>query len=249
MEKYIKIAIVGASENKWPKEKIPVVRQKIEQILSTKPTQRFPEINDYIPFNDIILVSGGCPKGEFRWYCHDDNRWLAKDESPEKEHLWEGHKVLQYYFEGGVDTLAEISADREGIQKDIKRPEVHQWHNRTISWSQREECTNIIHGDDRDGFAHRHFGYQTRNIQIAEACDILYCISPKCLDVDKHDEYGNMLDSVTKNPIVVQDKNGSSWLPICQKCKGSGVVWNGGRFTLFYLQKNFPQKKGIEVVI
>ncbi len=62
---------------------------------------------------------------------------------------------------GGVDIWAEGIAKNLEIQTEIYPAEVHQW-------------TDEI---DIDGIKWK--GFRSRNIQIAEACDILYCIVPK----------------------------------------------------------------------
>ena len=62
---------------------------------------------------------------------------------------------------GGVDIWAEIVADVLEIQKEIYLPEVGRWED--IPYS------NIPPKK----------GYKSRNIEIAKACDVLYCIDPK----------------------------------------------------------------------
>lgn len=57
---------------------------------------------------------------------------------------------------GGVDRWAADIAGELGIPKEIYPPEVHGWADR---------------GGRR--------GYRSRNVQIAEACDVLYDVEPK----------------------------------------------------------------------
>ena len=62
----------------------------------------------------------------------------------------------------GVDSIAEEVAKSIGLGTEIFKPEVEQW-------------------EDEKG----KIGYRTRNIKIAERCDILYCLpiitrSEKC---------------------------------------------------------------------
>jgi hypothetical protein len=75
---------------------------------------------------------------------------------------------------GGVDIFAEMVADELGLEKEIYRPEVNQWKDKLIDES---IPTDFFHGD-KDKFR-RYKGYMSRNIQIAETCDVLYCIDPK----------------------------------------------------------------------
>lgn len=68
---------------------------------------------------------------------------------------------------GGVDIWAEIVADTLGINKDIKYPEVNQWED------------SVEYDDSRINPPEYKKGYKSRNIEMAEACDVLYCIDPK----------------------------------------------------------------------
>lgn len=78
---------------------------------------------------------------------------------------------------GGVDIWAEKIADELGIQKEIYAPEMYsdgnyywedkvkyRWHCGDPMCTQREKI--VVKG------------FRTRNIQIAEACDKLYCVVP-----------------------------------------------------------------------
>lgn len=65
---------------------------------------------------------------------------------------------------GGVDIWAEIVAGVLGIKKEIYKPEVNQWEDLRVN----DPRTTPV----------SHKGYKTRNIEIAEACDVLYCIDP-----------------------------------------------------------------------
>jgi len=74
---------------------------------------------------------------------------------------------------GGVDIWAEIVADDLGtIKKEIYKADIHQWHDKRIMtpsgyYGQRlPVCTGIMNG------------YKSRNIKIAKAIDMLYCVVP-----------------------------------------------------------------------
>ena len=69
---------------------------------------------------------------------------------------------------GGVDIWAEIVADILGIPKDIKNPEINQW---------RDSMTIDVNDDEI-----KLMGYKSRNILIAEECDVLYCFDPAYRD-------------------------------------------------------------------
>ena len=68
---------------------------------------------------------------------------------------------------GGIDIYAEMVADELGLEKEIYYPEVNQWDDKVIYDDSRIEPPEI------------QMGYKSRNIKIAEKCDVLYCIDPK----------------------------------------------------------------------
>lgn len=72
----------------------------------------------------------------------------------------------------GVDEFAEIAADSLGVKKEIYPADVNQWKDKHIAES-----------------SYPLKGYKTRNIQIAKAIDVLYCIDPV---TRKPDEGGGM---------------------------------------------------------
>jgi hypothetical protein len=108
---------------------------------------------------------------------------------------------------GGVDIWAEEIAKELGCYNPdyIFTPEVNQWEDSHWMWNpDRPPETSI--------------GYKSRNIKIAKACDILYCIVPY-----KWDDF-------TKQPPY----DSTTW---CKHCK----VWkhpsNGGCWTMQYAKK------------
>lgn len=121
-----KVAIVGSEEQFWTPEQRTKVVKIIKRIYDGYVVYGLGTIDT----KDIVLVSGGCPKG-------------------------------------GVDIYAEIVADVLGIEKDIKYPEINQWEDK------------ITYDDSRINPPEIQLGYKSRNIEIAETCDILYCIDPK----------------------------------------------------------------------
>ncbi len=135
--KPIKIAIVGSEGKYWTPETRTKAVKEIEYILHylSMPTDISGNKIEF-DSDEVILVSGGCPKG-------------------------------------GVDIWAEIVADVLGILKEIHYPEVNQWEDEIrvgvgdIVWDYEEKIKK---------------GYKSRNIEIAESCDILYCINPKGRD-------------------------------------------------------------------
>ena len=99
------------------------------------------------------------------------------------ESTWDYSKVILvsgHCPRGGVDIWAEEVADELGIKKEIYPAPANQW-------------------DDKIEITHHNFdnasltevrqtlkGFKSRNIQIAEASDVLYCLSPKANSVCIH---------------------------------------------------------------
>lgn len=117
---------------------------------------------------------------------------------------------------GGVDIWAEEIADRLGIQKEIYPAEANQWE---------DKITEVY--DSLVPISRRvvEKGYRSRNIQIAEACDVLYCIVPKTANVDE--ERGDL-----KEYYSTTDKKRG-----CIHCKILGHPTNGGCWTLSYAKR------------
>jgi hypothetical protein len=80
---------------------------------------------------------------------------------------------------GGVDIWAEDIANELGISKEIYEQEVNQWEDEIGNLETIGVCpvdhTKI---DLSKHNCNRLIGFKTRNKQIAQACDILYCIVP-----------------------------------------------------------------------
>lgn len=152
----MKIAIVGSQGKHWtPSERTKVI-QKIKDILTD---------DDYVDVNpadpgDVTyptLVSGGCG---------------SRDENEKQR------------FDGGVDVWAEIVADFIGIKKDIKYAENFHWRDTCedvapdCPYAEKRinkpiYCTAAL-GDCPD----KRKGFKNRNLEVAQDCDILYCIDP-----------------------------------------------------------------------
>ena len=75
----------------------------------------------------------------------------------------------------GVDEFAEIAADSLGVKKEIYPADVNRWDD----WDRYEGSGRIT----------KRKGFKSRNIQIAKAVDVLYCIDPI---TRKQDEGGGM---------------------------------------------------------
>jgi len=180
----MKIAIVGAEEDKWKLEQKEQAKNIVETLLAK---HAFRETIKELPYSStsmeidwskIVLVSGGCP-------------------------------------EGGVDIWAEEIADKLGISKEIYKPEVNQWddevHKIPFNKDEVEKHNIDISGLKFDGYyyyqVYKRKGYKSRNIQIAEACDVLYCIVPHV-------------------PLAK-----------CKHCGEKGHPSNGGCWTMKYAKK------------
>jgi len=222
----IKIAIVGAEENKWKPEQKVQVKNIIITLLTKHAFRENTKILPYantsmeVDWSRVVLVSGRCP-------------------------------------EGGVDIWAEEIADELGIKKEIYAPEVNQWNDKTvyqcekcgfIDTSSKQEFERLSQSQKEYLLNHRRRcggrflpvvlkGYRSRNIQIAEACDVLYNIEParSCL----------WCKGTGKKPFPLPkqriERNGypsdKTWKEIvCHKCEGDGA-YSGGTWTYKYARK------------
>jgi len=93
---------------------------------------------------------------------------------------------------GGVDIWAEVIANILSLEKQIFPAQINRWND------------YIIYGNNDK---QKLIGFKTRNIKIAETCDILYCIVPEAKE------------------------------NYCNKCKIYGHPSNGGCWTLNYTKK------------
>ena len=139
---------------------------------------------------------------------------------------------------GGVDIWAEEIADELGIKKEIYPAEVNQWNDKKskdIFVCNFDGCT--FEGSEGEIYKHSdetgHMcinvsnkilkGYRSRNIQIAEACDVLCCIVPwvniEALDNIHEDEPPPFPITLSKNQY-------------CIYCKQIGHPTNGGCWTM-----------------
>jgi len=222
----MKIAIVGAQEDKWTEEQKSKAKKKIKEIIMNHYIE-YDNFGQFEPELRPIIVSGHCPVGKERWYCVDCNGWgdLVKDTQLNPDCEYHKGMVISIYDLGGVDSWVEIIAARYKLKKEIYPAEVNQWNNNS------DKCPNCNHvsylprwkevcEDNRPSR-----GYKSRNIQIAEACDILYDIEPagKC-------RYCNGSGSRKRY------HNGGYGIITCKYCNGDGS-YSGGTWTLKYAKK------------
>ena len=132
---------------------------------------------------------------------------------------------------GGVDIWSEEIADELGIKKEIYPAEVNQWNDKVIIDAKSYDehiITGAFHVIAR---SKRLKGYRSRNIQIAEACDVLYCIVPKRPVLFKQPD---PFHSPFEHPFEVQVKTKDIF---CIHCNDSGHPTNGGCWTMKYAKK------------
>lgn len=155
----IKIAIVGSEEKHWTFEQRRKAVEEIEKIFRREARRHFVSKLTY-------------PNPDFMF--SDDVRRFKK--------LWNGQiKLISGGCpKGGVDIWAEIIAVIHRILKKIFHPKINQWNDR-CDYFENCPCKNdkicTANLDNSCGF--KRTGYKSRNIQIAEECDVLYCIDPK----------------------------------------------------------------------
>lgn len=182
----MKIAIVGPEESKWTEEQRAKVKRKIGDIFEEH--GRHFDADNEMWIYDSTLVSGHCHKG-------------------------------------GVDVWAEDIADVMSIKKEIYPAEINQWPDGSmciccgeiLSYTDEESIT--MHTKSRDGDwnnTKRLKGYRSRNIQIAKACDVLYCLVPHVVKDAPFDE---------------------KLSPYCKHCETIGHPSNGGCWTMKHAKK------------
>jgi hypothetical protein len=152
-EEVIRLGFVGPSSKKWTYEGLNKAKDEIIVIIK--------DFQKLYPDAKIVIVSGGCPVGRKRAYCATCNSFVygrsydlhLADTDP-------AHETIEVYDEGGIDTLAEIVAFQLKLETDIKRPEVDQWQDEYLDYGGRNK------------------GFKSRNQDIADSCDYLFCIVP-----------------------------------------------------------------------
>ena len=132
---------------------------------------------------------------------------------------------------GGVDIWSEEIADELGIKKEIYPAEVNQWNDKVIIDAKSYDehiITGAFHVIAR---SKRLKGYRSRNIQIAEACDILYCIVP-CTCSPKEEDHPKFTKELEEMGIgwIYSDKPITFYK--CKHCKKWGHPTNGGCWAL-----------------
>ena len=188
----MKIAIVGPEESKWTEEQIPKVKCAIAQILDFAKNRRGLARHDGI----MKWITNDFPP-YFGFYSWNNCKFIGEVEVI----LVSGHCP-----KGGVDIWAEEVADELSIKKEIYPAEVNQWEDK-------------IH--DYDTLPIRQKGYHSRNIQIAKACDVLYCFVP------------NTHSNLSRTMYVeILSKN-----QYCIHCKIPDHPTNGGCWTMKYAKK------------
>jgi len=150
-----RVAVVGSESKYWTPEQRTEVMKKIKEIFIDEAIREIQRAIDEIPSEEYKKRLFYNP------YAHLRRIQLVSEGCPK----------------GGVDIWAETVADVLGIEKDIKYPEVGQWddleeYKPEVDLSKAPLLESpMVHT--------RKKGYKSRNIEIAEICDVLYCIDPK----------------------------------------------------------------------
>lgn len=161
-------------------------------------------------------------------------KWKSKEQIEEvksvvRSILFEGRPRTQKQIilvsghcpKGGVDIWAEEIADNLGVAKEIYSAEVNQWEDKKLNTIKVPKNHDPFDIYDVDHVTIIKKGYKSRNIQMAEACDILYCIVPHTVPPKGFDITN--IDSFTM-------KDARSFH--CIHCKNLGHPTNGGCWTL-----------------
>jgi hypothetical protein len=251
MKEKMKLVIVGPEERKWPtEEQKEKAKDAITKLLLGTPnlkttqlainfiqhklkdeiieaTNALGSLDDYVAkrIKEVTLVSGHCPVGKERPYCVYCGRFL-KEWKEDVEFHKKNHKVIYVYDKGGVDTWAEIIATELGIQKEI-HPADCTFFDNMIPKPKRmtyEECKNVSHPERmaKDHFWKYHF--KPRNIDMAKAGDVGYCIVPRTYIPSKEEIQQGILADYDEGIY-------------CKHCNELGHPSNGGCFTIKEMRK------------
>ena len=154
-----------------------------------------------------------------------------------------------------IGKIAEEIADELGIKKEIYPAEINQWPDGSeclccgdiLPFTDEEQITK--HTKSKLGGwnnTKRLKGYRSRNIQIAKACDVLYCIVPR---VEKPKSFDEHISFGTYKFLPIQSKDLMTENYFCFHChsqpdsmktgfsKGWGHPTNGGCWTMKYTKK------------
>ena len=262
-KKVLRVGIVGADGKKWKGDQELRMKEYIKRLLislsnkeliaeglSFLQVKNIPEEWKYmdenrspedwelwdattkpVEFDELIIVSGHCPVGTLKWFCLECNTFID-DEKIINHTENNSLGMIRVYDQGGVDTWTEIIASRQEIKIEIYPAEVYQWEDKKTNIMDRE-LVDKYPNDFEKQFV-RLKGYKSRNIQIAEVCDILIDIESarKC----KYCK-GTGIESVTfENSGEFSSDEGTLIQNECQKCEGDGA-YSGGTWTYKYARK------------
>jgi len=217
----LKIGIVGPEEPKWTEEQKAEAKMIINQIFNAADCNINQQNKNFI-YTDIVLVSGRCPVG---WCTHCQKRVMVPNDAP-----LDGFTTcpkcgyLTLRRTGGVDIWAEEIANKLGVKTEIYPAPAKQWKDIEITVVQPETILK---------------GYRSRNIQIAEACYILYCIVPKKLSAFCGHHQLNKIDY---RPVG-EGQRYDEWFQL-----NKGHPRNGGCWTLQYAKEKLRKETHLVVV-
>ena len=224
----IKIAIVGPEESKWKPGQIPKVKKQIRDHLFGL---QCPKCNSFeiesIGYKRVHIDSEGGIDAPF-WKCRNCGyeaewgyqEWIIQEPIV----LVSGHCP-----KGGVDIWAEEIADELGIKKEIYPAEADK--EGKYHWDDKREFDPKTYDEHIMGGAFYFYaklrklkGYRSRNIKVAEACDVLYCLvpfrytSPNYEDVKFNNDLRCIHCKKSRHPT-----NGGCWTMKCAKKLGKEV--------------------------
>jgi len=207
----MKIAIVGPEEKKWTKDQEVKARGWISVILASKESSGKlldegktvkVELEAGKDYSGNILVSGHCHKGGVDIWAEEMAKSIGCYDSeyifPAEVHGWNDKKICSKCYDIQGAKIDQWIADEKWCY----------WHG--------QNCQDKGKEITLDMFVTK-MGYRSRNIKIAEACDVLYCIVPKVM--------------VGFNVVPYNRKC------YCTHCGEWGHPNNGGCWTMKYAKK------------
>jgi len=220
--KVLKVAIIGADGRKWTKKQKLKVKKWIYNLLAYGIEGNINRFTEWEREN-IIVLSGHCPVGKERYWCYELERFVDEP----NDYAGKGYQFSPKVFDqGGVDTWAEIIATKLGIKTEIYPAPAKAWLDKRVVPAEVKFFPTSTATLTLDG-------YRSRNLKIANVCNIIYDIEPagsckRCNGTGKR-HFGK--ESMSVN---------------CQYCEGDGS-YSGGTFT--YKEARKRRKEVHKVII
>lgn len=277
IHKEFRLVIVGSQQSRFKtEEQEPRARGFIRDVLMSfkhdkgiiVPLIEFHETEVVDPtfhyFSGTpIVVSGGCPVGEKKKRCIDCNRQILTADGI-NYHKQLGHKIVETYTKGGVDSWVKIEAYRQGIQFEEHPAPAKDWNDEIVcsicgkTKKFLDKATSGVSLLCLDNKLPHKFekvkGYKSRNLDMVQVGNFFIVINAKgscrhCGGTGFTKIPNPKIKITATNKFSGKDitaKVNTSFHKECVFCKGTGD-YSGGDFVLKEALK--LGKEGYKIVI